>query len=155
MVDFEWSSGDTYEPKAVLVAGRIFRRTAFDQVHELMMAAHRDRIPAKPQLPSRQTFDLICKMIQEEFDELKQAYEDNNLLEFADAICDLEYVTLNAASFSGLQALYDVMFAEVHRANMTKVWPDGTFHYNEYGKAIKPPGFEAPSLRPILEGDNA
>lgn len=49
----------------------------------------------------------------------------------------------------------DDVFAEVHRSNMTKIWPDGTVHKRGDGKILKPPTYSRPNLKPILEMEDA
>jgi predicted HAD superfamily Cof-like phosphohydrolase len=43
--------------------------------------------------------------------------------------------------------------AEVNRANMAKVWPDGTMHRDANGKIVKPEGWTAPDLTPFVCAD--
>lgn len=45
---------------------------------------------------------------------------------------------------------FDAMWAAVHSANMAKVWPDGTVHYGEHNKVLKPPGWQAPDIASIV-----
>jgi len=45
---------------------------------------------------------------------------------------------------------FDEMWGAVHAANMAKVWPDGTVHYGEHNKVLKPPGWTAPDIHAIV-----
>lgn len=71
-----------------------------------------------------------------------------NLVQVADGLVDSVYVLIFAAGQLGLP--WDDLWREVQRSNMSKVWPDGTVHKNEYGKVMKPPGFKPPDLWTIL-----
>lgn len=73
---------------------------------------------------------------------------DVNLIDVADALGDLEYVTNGAALEMGIP-LPEVV-AEVHRSNMTKLGPDGKPIYREDGKILKGEGFEEPDLAGVL-----
>ncbi len=69
--------------------------------------------------------------------ELTSSGCEPNLVEAADAVGDILVVTYGAANRLGIDATE--VFKEVHRSNMTKVWPDGTVHKRESdGKVIKP-----------------
>ncbi len=77
-------------------------------------------------------------------------YEFNNvdLVEVADALGDLDYITNGAALVFGIP-LPEVT-AEIHRSNMTKLGTDGKPIYNDEGKVIKGPNYETPQLEMIL-----
>lgn len=92
-------------------------------------------------------------LIGEEFDELVNAMADGDLEGIADGCADLLYVVFGTALAFGIPI--DAVFAEVHRSNMSKKFPDGTFHTNDAGKVIKPPDFTPPNLVPILEACGA
>jgi predicted HAD superfamily Cof-like phosphohydrolase len=51
---------------------------------------------------------------------LKQAIEDNNIVEIADALCDLQYVLSGAVLEFGLGEKFVELFNEVQRSNMSK-----------------------------------
>lgn len=89
-------------------------------------------------------------LIQEEFDELKEAIAQNDLIEIADALADLQYLLFGTVLTFGLQNHFEDIFNEVHRSNMTKLPPDGKIIYREDGKIIKPPTFEQPKIKEIL-----
>lgn len=91
---------------------------------------------------------LWFKLITEEFNELKAAWEDNDKVEMADALADLEYVIHGMAHSLGIPS--QKVFDEVHRSNMTKMGADGLPVYREDGKLMKGPNYEPPNLKPIL-----
>ena len=73
-----------------------------------------------PQIPSKERCNLRISLIQEELDELKQAIADNDLVEVADALCDIEYVLLGTVLEFGLGKKFQELFDEVQRSNMSK-----------------------------------
>jgi predicted HAD superfamily Cof-like phosphohydrolase len=64
--------------------------------------------------------NLRVELLQEELNELKQAIADNNIVEIADALCDLQYVLSGAVLEFGLGSKFVELFNEVQRSNMSK-----------------------------------
>jgi len=73
-----------------------------------------------PQIPSEQRCELRVSLLQEELDELSQAIKDGDLVEIADALCDLQYVLSGAVLEFGLGNKFVELFNEVQRSNMSK-----------------------------------
>ncbi len=73
-----------------------------------------------PQIPSKERSSLRIKLLQEELDELKEAIDNNDLVEVADALCDLQYVLSGAVLEFGLGNKFVELFNEVQRSNMSK-----------------------------------
>jgi predicted HAD superfamily Cof-like phosphohydrolase len=73
-----------------------------------------------PAIPSAQRCDLRVSLLAEELEELQQAIKDNDMVEIADALCDLQYVLAGAILEFGLGNKFADLFAEVHRSNMSK-----------------------------------
>lgn len=73
-----------------------------------------------PQIPSKERCELRISLLQEELNELKAAIEDNDLVEIADALCDLQYVLSGAVLEFGLGEKFPALFNEVQRSNMSK-----------------------------------
>jgi predicted HAD superfamily Cof-like phosphohydrolase len=73
-----------------------------------------------PQIPSEERCQLRVSLIQEELDELKQAIKDGDLIEIADALCDIQYVLSGAVLEFGMAEKFDKMFKEIQRSNMSK-----------------------------------
>ena len=73
-----------------------------------------------PQIPSKERCDLRISLISEELNELKQAIEDNDLVEIADALADIQYVLCGAILEFGLKDKFNTLFDEVQRSNMSK-----------------------------------
>lgn len=73
-----------------------------------------------PQIPSKDRCDLRVSLLQEELNELKEAIANNDLVEVADALCDLQYVLSGAVLEFGLGEKFVELFDEVQRSNMSK-----------------------------------
>src|SRR5476651_516896 len=74
----------------------------------------------KPKIPSKERCKLRIELLAEELKELQQAVNDNDLVEIADALCDLQYVLSGAVLEFGLGEKFKDLFDEVHRSNMSK-----------------------------------
>lgn len=73
-----------------------------------------------PVIPSKQRANLRISLLAEELKELQEAVENDDLVEVADALCDLQYVLAGAIHEFGLGAKFKTLFDEVHRSNMSK-----------------------------------
>ena len=73
-----------------------------------------------PQIPSKERCELRVSLIQEELDELKEAIAENDMVEIADALCDIQYVLSGAVLEFGLGNKFADLFNEVQRSNMSK-----------------------------------
>ena len=73
-----------------------------------------------PGIPSRERANLRVSLLAEELQELKQAVDNNDFVEVADALCDLQYVLAGAILEFGLGEKFKQLFDEVHRSNMSK-----------------------------------
>jgi predicted HAD superfamily Cof-like phosphohydrolase len=73
-----------------------------------------------PTIPSKERSALRVSLLAEELKELQQAIDDNNMVEIADALCDLQYVLSGAVLEFGLAEKFKALFDEVHRSNMSK-----------------------------------
>ena len=89
---------------------------AVSEFHETFKAP----ILESPQIPSKERCELRVSLLQEELNELKQAIEDNDLVEIADALADLQYVLSGAILEFGLKEKFNTLFDEVQRSNMSK-----------------------------------
>lgn len=73
-----------------------------------------------PTIPSHDRCALRVSLLQEELNELKDAIRDNDIVEIADALADLQYVLSGAILEFGLADKFKTLFDEVHRSNMSK-----------------------------------
>jgi len=102
-----------------------------------------------PTIPGDDVLQFRINLINEEAEEFEQAAQARNLVEMADALADVIYVALGAAVSLGIDLA--PVFEEVHRSNMTKVWPDGQVRRREDGKVIKPPTYSPANIAQELE----
>ncbi|MBX3236257.1 MAG: hypothetical protein KF814_08905 [Nitrospiraceae bacterium] len=102
-------------------------------------------VSATPAVPDEATRTLREKLIQEEFDELKEAMAKKEMAGIAKELADLLYVVYGTAVSYGLDM--DPVFREVHRSNLSKV---GGYKRAD-GKWVKPPTYSPAQLEPILE----
>lgn len=77
-------------------------------------------IQQTPVIPSKQRCDLRVSLLLEEMKELQEAIKENDLVEVADALCDIQYVLAGAILEFGLGDKFKQLFDEVHRSNMSK-----------------------------------
>lgn len=98
-------------------------------------------------------WNLRKQLIQEEFNELQEAYEEKNILGFAKELADLLYVCYGTAVALGIDI--DKVFEEVHESNMSKLDLNGQVLRREDGKVLKGPKYKPPDLNFIMEKDNA
>jgi hypothetical protein len=106
--------------------------------------------PIQPKMLSKKRAALRQRLLEEEVQELRDA---TNILEVADAICDIMYITIGTAQEHGLADRLIMLFDEVHASNMTKLGDDGKAIFRKDGKVMKPETYRAPKLRPIIERD--
>ena len=117
--------------------------TNFDKVGVFMKTFGQD-IKDKPSLSSDKINKLRISLIKEELDELAEAINNKDLLEVADALTDILYVTYGAGHAFGINL--DKCFEEVQNSNMSKLDNDGKPIYNESGKVMKGPNYFKPDL---------
>ena len=101
-------------------------------------------VKTKPSLSTDKVNSLRYDLIKEELEELKAAMENKDLLEVADALTDILYVTYGAGHAFGIDL--DKCFEEVQSSNMSKLNTDGKPIYNESGKVMKGPKYFKPDL---------
>ena len=98
----------------------------------------------KPSFSTDKINSLRYDLIKEELEELKVAMESKDLLEVADALTDILYVTYGAGHAFGINL--DKCFEEVQNSNMSKLDQNGKPIYNESGKVMKGPNYFKPDL---------
>ena len=100
------------------------------------------------ELPNDKILKLRYDLIEEELLELKEAIKQKNIIEAADALTDILYVTYGAGHALGIEL--DKCFDEVQNSNMSKLGTDGKPIYNESGKVMKGPNYFKPNLKKYL-----
>ena len=117
--------------------------TNFEKV-KLFMQTYGQEVKAKANFSDEKTNKLRVDLIKEELDELTKAMDEKDLLEVADALTDILYVTYGAGHAFGINL--DKCFDEVQNSNMSKLGEDGKPIYNESGKVMKGPNYFKPDL---------
>ena len=121
--------------------------TNFEKVR-LFMKTYGQEVKDKAGFSDAKTNKLRIDLIKEELEELTEAMKDENLLEVADALTDILYVTYGAGHAFGIDL--DKCFEEVQNSNMSKLGEDGKPIYNESGKVMKGPNYFKPDLSKYL-----
>ena len=121
--------------------------TNFEKVR-LFMKTYGQEVKDKAGFSNAKTNKLRIDLIKEELEELTEAMQDKNLLEVADALTDILYVTYGAGHAFGIDL--DKCFEEVQNSNMSKLGEDGKPIYNEAGKVMKGPNYFKPDLSKYL-----
>ncbi|MDA9680420.1 nucleoside triphosphate pyrophosphohydrolase family protein [bacterium] len=110
----------------------------------IFMKTFGQEVKNKPSFSTDKINKLRIDLIKEELDELKEAMDNNDLLEVADALTDILYVTYGAGHAFGINL--DKCFDEVQNSNMSKLSENGEPIYNESGKVMKGPNYFKPDL---------
>ena len=121
--------------------------TNFQKV-KTFMETFGQEVKSEPSFSSEKINNLRYDLIEEELGELKQAIEKKDLLEVADALTDILYVTYGAGHAFGINL--DKCFNEVQESNMSKLGSNGKPIYNESGKVMKGPNYFKPDLSKFL-----
>jgi predicted HAD superfamily Cof-like phosphohydrolase len=119
----------------------------FDKVGTFMKTFGQE-VKNKPSFSNDKINKLRIDLIKEEFEELTEAMQKKDLLEVADALTDILYVTYGAGHAFGINL--DKCFDEVQNSNMSKLGEDGKPIYNESGKVMKGPNYFKPDFSKIL-----
>ena len=101
-------------------------------------------VKTEPSFSTEKINKLRIDLIKEELQELTEAMNNNDLLEVADALTDILYVTYGAGHAFGIDL--DRCFDEVQNSNMSKLGENGKPIYNESGKVMKGPNYFKPDL---------
>jgi len=121
--------------------------TNFEKVGTFMKTFGQE-VREKSSLSSDKINKLRLDLIEEELVELKEAIKNYDLLEVADALTDILYVTYGAGHAFGINL--DKCFEEVQNSNMSKLDNDGNPIYNENGKVMKGPNYFRPNLNKFI-----
>ena len=121
--------------------------TNFEKV-KLFMLTYGQEVKTKSEFSDDKTNKLRVDLIKEELDELTNAMKEKDLIEVADALTDILYVTYGAGHAFGIDL--DKCFDEVQNSNMSKLGKDNKPIYNEHGKVMKGPDYFKPDLSKFL-----
>ena len=122
--------------------------TNFEKVKKFMTTFGQE-VKTNPSFASDKINLLRYELIKEELDEFKLALENNNLLEVADALTDILYVTYGAGHAFGIDL--DKCFDEVQNSNMSKLDKNGKPIYNDMGKVMKGENYFKPDLSKFVK----
>tara|TARA_B100000900_G_C20553078_1_gene705601 strand:- start:863 stop:1234 length:372 start_codon:yes stop_codon:yes gene_type:complete len=122
--------------------------TNFEKVGNFMKTFGQE-VKEKPSLSSEKINKLRIDLIEEELEELKSAMNTNDLLEVADALTDILYVTYGAGHAFGINL--DKCFEEVQNSNMSKLDDNGRPIFNDNGKVMKGPKYFKPNLNKFIK----
>ena len=117
--------------------------TNFGRVKKFMETFGQE-IREKASFPNEKITSLRYELIKEELAELKEAIENKDIKEVADALTDILYVTYGAGHAFGVNL--DKCFEEVQNSNMSKLGLDGKPIFNDKGKVMKGPNYFKPNL---------
>ena len=115
----------------------------FESVKKFMETFGQE-IREKASFPDDKITSLRYDLIKEELEELKEAMDNRDIKEVADALTDILYVTYGAGHAFGIDL--DKCFEEVQNSNMSKLGSDGKPIYNDQGKVMKGPNYFKPDL---------
>ena len=119
----------------------------FENVKKFMKTFGQE-VKEKAEFPSDKITSLRYDLISEELSELKEAINNKDIKEVADALTDILYVTYGAGHAFGINL--DKCFEEVQRSNMSKLGKDGKPIYNDKGKVMKGPNYFEPNLNKFV-----
>jgi len=119
----------------------------FQSVKKFMQTFSQE-VKSKAEFPNKKIVQLRYELIREELEELKQAINDEDIKEVADALTDILYVTYGAGHAFGINL--DKCFEEVQSSNMSKLRSNGKPIYNESGKVMKGPNYFKPKLSKFI-----
>ena len=114
----------------------------------VFMKTFGQEVKNKPSFSTDKINKLRIDLIKEELDELNEAMKNKDLLEVADALADILYVTYGAGHAFGIDL--DKCFDEVQNSNMSKLANNGKPIYNNDGKVIKGPNYFKPDLSKFI-----
>ena len=120
----------------------------FTKVGTFMKTFGQD-VKTKPSFSTDKINKLRIDLIKEELDEFIEAMNNKDLMEVADALTDILYVTYGAGHAFGIDL--DKCFEEVQNSNMSKLDQNGKPIYNESGKVMKGPNYFKPDLSKFLK----
>ena len=119
----------------------------FESVKNFMKTFGQE-VKEKAEFPSDKITSLRYDLICEELSELKEAIDNKDIKEVADALTDILYVTYGAGHAFGINL--DKCFEEVQSSNMSKLGEDGKPIYNDKGKVMKGPNYFRPNLNKFV-----
>jgi len=121
--------------------------TNFEKVEDFMTTMGQE-VKTLPELPDPAIVEMRLDLIREEVTELEEAVSKGCLVEIADALADIIYVSYGMGHACGLDI--DACTDEVHDSNMSKL-EDGIVLYRDDGKVLKGRDYFPPDLEKVLQ----
>ena len=115
----------------------------------IFMETFGQEVKDNPSFSTDKINKLRIDLIKEELEELTEAMKNKDLLEVADALTDILYVTYGTGHAFGIDL--DKCFDEVQNSNMSKLDENGKPIYNETGKVMKGPKYFKPDLSKFID----
>tara|TARA_B100001029_G_C15002141_1_gene418758 strand:- start:53 stop:424 length:372 start_codon:yes stop_codon:yes gene_type:complete len=122
--------------------------TNFEKVG-IFMKTFGQEVKKNAELSTNKINDLRINLIKEELSELQKALKEKDIIEVADALTDILYVTYGAGHAFGINL--DKCFEEIQNSNMSKLGNDGRPIYNDTGKVMKGPNYFKPDLTKFIK----
>ena len=117
------------------------------EFHEVFRIGNADKLT----LLDEGNYMLRYNLLKEENEEYLEACKRGDMVEIADALGDLLYITFGTILKHGLQHKIEEVFDEIHRSNMSKLDEQGLPIFREDGKVLKSNLYFRPDIRKILD----
>jgi predicted HAD superfamily Cof-like phosphohydrolase len=117
------------------------------EFHETFKIGNADKLT----LLDEANYTLRYNLLKEENEEYLDACKRGDLVEIADALGDLLYITYGTILKHGLQHKIEEVFDEIHRSNMSKLDENGMPIFREDGKVLKSNRYFKPNIKKILD----
>lgn len=117
------------------------------EFHEVFQIGNND----SPTLLAEKENELRYNLLKEENEEYLEACKAGNIVEIADALGDILYITFGTIMRHGLQHKIQEVFDEIQRSNMSKLDENGQPIFREDGKILKSKNYFRPDIKSILE----
>ena len=142
-------SNDLSDLRSILKSHDLYKSLHSLEDVKIFMDTYGQEVKTKPSFSTDKINKLRLDLIKEELTELTEAMNNKDLLEVADALTDILYVTYGAGHAFGIDL--DKCFNEVQDSNMSKLGHDGKPIYNQTGKVMKGPNYFKPDLSKFLK----
>lgn len=119
-----------------------------EEFHEIFQIGNRHQPTGTV---SEDEYMLRFNLLKEENEEYLEACKRGDIVEIADALGDLLYITFGTILRHGLQYKIEEVFDEIHRSNMSKLDDNGKPIFREDGKVMKSEKYFRPDIKTILE----
>jgi predicted HAD superfamily Cof-like phosphohydrolase len=134
--------------EAAATTGIISKIKSVEEFHDIFRIGNRyeptGTVPAEEAM-------LRYNLLKEENEEYLEACKNGDVVEIADALGDLLYITFGTILRHGLQHKIEEVFDEIHRSNMSKLDENGKPIFREDGKVLKSEKYFRPDIKAILE----